>query len=169
MMLFNYFIPHAHCYLWRPDLILLHGISDSLISIAYFSIPLLLIYFIRQRQDVPFRKIFVLFSAFIVSCGFTHTLEVWTLWVPAYWVSGGMKMVTATVSIYTAFSLIPIIPQALALPSPRELALLNQTLSDEIQERKQAEGKINTLNEQLQEKISDLEQLAILKDEFMST
>ncbi|MEN9205134.1 MAG: hypothetical protein Q6K70_04925, partial [Thermostichales cyanobacterium DRC_bins_46] len=89
------FIPHGHCYLWQPDLVLLHVLSDSLIATAYFSIPLLLIYFIRQRRDVPFRKIFILFSAFIISCGLTHVMEIWTLWVPAYWISGAIKVMTA--------------------------------------------------------------------------
>lgn len=163
------FIPHGHCYLWQPDLVLLHVLSDSLIATAYFSIPLLLIYFIRQRRDVPFRKIFILFSAFIISCGLTHVMEIWTLWVPAYWISGAIKVMTAAVSLYTAFVLIPVIPQALSLPSPAELALLNQTLSAEIQERKQAQQEIQTLNEKLQKQVQELEQLAILKDEFMST
>jgi len=167
--MFAPFIPHGHCYLWRTDLVLLHSISDALISLAYFSIPSLLIYFVRQRQDVPFRPIFILFSAFIICCGLTHVFEIWTLWMPAYWISGGMKVITAVVSLYTAFRLIPILPEAVAMPSPSELAMLNQTLSNEIQERKQAEEQIYHLNQKLQKQVQDLEQVAILKDEFLST
>jgi hypothetical protein len=47
------YIPHGHCYLWQPALVSLHVVSDALIAIAYFSIPLSLVYFIRQRRDLP--------------------------------------------------------------------------------------------------------------------
>src|ERR687885_171535 len=125
----NLFIPHGHCYLWKPGLVGLHLMSDVLIAIAYFSIPLTLIYFIRKRQDIPFNKIFLLFSAFIVACGTTHLMEVWTLWHPTYWLSGLIKAITAIVSLYTAVILVSLLPKALELPS---LAATNQALETEI-------------------------------------
>src|SRR6476659_2982944 len=88
------FVPHGHCYLWQTGLVGLHVISDALIALAYYSIPIALLYFVRQRQDLPFKWIFLLFGAFIISCGTTHLLEIWTLWYPTYWLSGGMKAVT---------------------------------------------------------------------------
>lgn len=94
------FIPHGHCYLWQPDLVWLHLISDTLTGLAYYSIPLTLLYFVRKRKDLPFNWIFILFGSFIVACGTTHFLEVWTLWYPVYYLSGLVKAVTATVSIY---------------------------------------------------------------------
>jgi hypothetical protein len=48
------FIPHGHCYLWQTNLVGLHILSDGLIALAYYSIPIMLIYFVRQRQDTPF-------------------------------------------------------------------------------------------------------------------
>ena len=115
------FIPHGHCYLWKPELVGLHIVSDSLIALAYYSIPLTLFYFVRQRKDLPFNWIFLLFGAFIVACGTTHLMEIWTLWHPSYWLSGTIKLVTAVVSVYTAVLLVPLVPQALALPSPAQL------------------------------------------------
>jgi PAS domain S-box-containing protein len=112
-------------------------VSDSIIALAYYSIPLSLIYFVSQRKDLPFRNIFWLFGAFILSCGTTHVMEVWTLWHPVYWLSGSWKFITALISAYTAFALIPLIPQALALPSPTHLGMINQTLQKEIAEREQ--------------------------------
>lgn len=55
------FIPHGHCYLWKPGLVWLHVVSDSLIALAYYSIPFLLVYFVRKRQDLPFNWILVRF------------------------------------------------------------------------------------------------------------
>jgi hypothetical protein len=47
------FMPHGYCYLWNPGLVWLHVVSDALIALAYFSIPVTLIYFIRKRRDPP--------------------------------------------------------------------------------------------------------------------
>ena len=33
------FIPHGHCYLWMPEVLWLHVMSDAIIAVAYFSIP----------------------------------------------------------------------------------------------------------------------------------
>ena len=49
----NYFIPHGHCYLWKPGLMGLHILSDALIAVAYFLIPITLIYIVKKRKDVP--------------------------------------------------------------------------------------------------------------------
>jgi hypothetical protein len=48
----NGFMPHGYCYMWKPGLVWLHVVSDSLIALAYFSIPFTLIYFIRKRRDL---------------------------------------------------------------------------------------------------------------------
>jgi len=134
------FIPHGHCYLWQSQLVWLHLLSDGLIGFAYYSIAAMLIYFIRQRQDIPFKKVFVLFGAFIIACGTTHLVEVWTLWYPTYWLSGILKAITALISLYTACELIPLIPQALALPSPAKLEA-------EIQKRIKAENVLKNVLE----------------------
>lgn len=136
------FVPHGHCYLWNPGLVWLHIISDGLIALAYYSIPMMLTYFVYKRDDLPFKSIFFLFGAFIITCGTTHILEVWTLWHPDYWFSGSVKALTALVSMYTALELWPLIPKALALPSPVQLEVANQKLAAEITEKKQAEAAL---------------------------
>ena len=141
------YIPHGHCYLWQRELVALHVISDSAIAIAYFSIPLSLLYVVFQRKDLPFRNIFWLFGAFILSCGTTHLMEVWTLWHPVYWVSGILKLITALISAYTAFALIPLIPQALILATPTQLGMINQILQTEIAERREIDARYQTLAE----------------------
>jgi PAS domain S-box-containing protein len=115
------FMPHGYCYLWNPGLVWLHLISDVLIAVAYLSIPLTLFYFVRRRRDLPFHWMFLCFGAFIVSCGATHAMEVWNLWHANYWLAGIVKGVTAVASVSTALLLIPLVPTALALPSPDDL------------------------------------------------
>jgi len=143
----NDFIPHGHCYLWQTGLVWLHIISDAAIAFAYYSIPFLLIYFISKRKDVPFNGIFLLFGAFIIACGTGHLMEIWTLWHPDYWIAGALKALTAIISIYTAFELIDLMPQALALPSPGQLEAINRVLSTEIVERKRIEKELRLAEE----------------------
>ncbi len=146
-LLFTGYIPHGHCYLWQRELVALHIVSDSIIALAYYSIPLSLIYFISQRKDLPFRNIFWLFAAFIISSGTTHVMEVWTLWHPVYWVSGCLKIITAAISAYTAFALIPLVPQALTILSPTQLGMIDRILQQEIIERRETEARYQTLTE----------------------
>ncbi|MBW4647205.1 MAG: PAS domain S-box protein [Kastovskya adunca ATA6-11-RM4] len=129
------FIPHGHCYLWKPELLSLHIASDTLIALGCFSISLALAYFVQKRRDFPFNWIFLLFGAFIVSCGITHIMGVWTLWHPTYWLSGVVKALTAGISVCIAIALVSVVPQALALPSPA-------ALEAEIRSRKQAEAAL---------------------------
>jgi hypothetical protein len=114
-------MPHGYCYLWDRALVTLHVASDALIAAAYFSIPVTLAYFVRKRRDLPFYWMFLCFGLFIVACGSTHAMEVWTLWHANFWLAGIVKGFTALVSIPTAILLVQVIPKALALQSPSDL------------------------------------------------
>jgi twitching motility protein PilJ len=141
------FIPHGHCYLWKPALVWLHLISDGAIALAYFIISIVLVYFALQRKDLPFGNILVLFSAFIISCGLTHIMEVWTIWHPDYWLSLGIKAICAGFSVYAVIVLVPLIPVFLSFKSPAELEAINQKLQAEISDRLQAETALKESQE----------------------
>ena len=131
----NSFMPHGMCFLWNPGVLALHVVSDALIAVAYFSIPAMLVWFVRRRPDVPFTPVFWMFSLFIVSCGLTHVLSIWVIWHPAYWLEGAVKATTAGASIATAVMLLPLVPKALQLRSPRELDRVNAALQQTLAER----------------------------------
>lgn len=152
---FNQYIPHGQCYLWQSSLMWLHILSDSLIGLAYYSIPCLIIYFARYRKDVPFRGIFFLFSAFIICCGTGHLIDVWSLWYPFYWLSGFVKLTTALISIYTVIELIPVIPKALNLVAPSELATLNSRLQEQVEQCCSIEQEVRRLNGELEKRVLD--------------
>lgn len=82
-----------------------------------------------------------MFGVSIASCGTTQLMEIWTLWHPADWLSGSIKLVTAIVSCYTALKLVWLSPQVLALPNHDQLEATNQKLAQEILERQQAEAE----------------------------
>jgi PAS domain S-box-containing protein len=149
------FMPHGHCYLWRPEVLWLHLISDALITLAYFSIPFTLVYFVRKRKDLEFNWMFVCFAIFIVACGTTHLMEIWTVWHPTYWLSGGVKAITALASVPTAILLVKLVPEALRLPSPSALRLSNAELEREMIERKRAERDVRRVNEELESRVAE--------------
>ena len=126
------FTPHGFCLAWQPGLIWLQAASDLLIAGAYFSIPAALLTFLRRRHGLAYKPIVFLFAAFIMACGTTHILGAVTLWVPVYWLDGGMKALTAVLSVATAVALWPLLNKLLALPSPAHLRDVNQALEREI-------------------------------------
>jgi hypothetical protein len=148
------YIPHGVCLLWQPGLLWLHVLSDATIAIAYYTIPLALVYFVSRRHDLAFRGIFVLTSAFILACGTTHVMAVLTLWYPAYWTDGIIKLVTALASIGTAIVIWQAMPLALAIPSTEQLAKANKLLGHEIGERQRAETALRDANAELERRVT---------------
>jgi PAS domain S-box-containing protein len=129
------FTPHGFCLSWDPWLVWLMAGSDLLIAAAYFSIPVALLMFVLQRRDLAFKPVFALFAAFILACGTTHVFGALTLWVPAYRLQGAVNAMTALLSVATAVMLWPLLPKALALPSPSSLRRVNDALAHEVQRR----------------------------------
>jgi PAS domain S-box-containing protein len=125
------FSPHGICLLWEPELIWLHVVSDAVIAMAYFSIPFALAIFVSKRRDLKFGWVYWSFGIFILACGLTHILSIYTLWVPVYGIEGLVKAATAVASIATAGMLWPLLPKLLTIPSPFELRQVQEALKEE--------------------------------------
>lgn len=149
MSLLDNFMPHGVCYQWRPDILWLNVASDMAIGFAYFSIPIALFYFLRNREDVPFRGVVRMFSVFILACGVTHFMSVFNVWNGYYGIQGVLKAITALASIATALMLYPVMPKLLALKSPRELEHSNRALQQEIEHRQYSEMQTSRLQHEL--------------------
>jgi signal transduction histidine kinase len=108
-------MPHGHCYLWEPSLVFLQVSSNLLIGLAYIGISSTLAYLIWRVRDIPFQRMYIAFGVFIISCGLTHLMDVWTVWTPLYWLDGWLRAITAAASVLTALMLPPLVPQAIAL------------------------------------------------------
>jgi PAS domain S-box-containing protein len=128
-------MPHGYCFLWDPRMVWLHAISDGLITFSYYLIPLALVYLVRRRRDLPFGRMFAMFGLFVMGCGTTHLMEIWNIWHASHLTAGIIKAASAAVSLMTAISLVPLVPQAIKLPSPAQLKQMNCEL------REQAEGR----------------------------
>lgn len=143
-------LPHAFCISASQPLLLLHLVSDGLIAFAYLLIPWAMLNFVRRREDVPFGWVAWVFGAFIVACGVTHAMEMWTLYYPVYWYSGVAKAFTAAVSLGTAWLLYRLTPQLLALPSTRQLRDANAALQEEVAVRRQVEQQLQQAKAELE-------------------
>src|SRR3972149_2841884 len=96
------YMEHGACFSWEPDLVALHAPPDIAPGIASFSTPAALFYFAYKRRDLPFHGVILLFGIFILSCGTTHFLAAYTVFVADYWIEGGVKAVTALISAVAA-------------------------------------------------------------------
>ncbi len=111
-------------------------VGNTLTAISYFVIPFFMLRFYMQRQDLPFSGMWVLFGAFIASCGIGHALHVLAIYIPAlhvyaeYW-----RLVTAAVSVATAFKLPMLLKFALSIPSPDQLERINAELAEALKDK----------------------------------
>jgi PAS domain S-box-containing protein len=133
------FTPHGYSYLWNSGLVWINAISDLLIALAYFTIPVALVWFARKRRNRPFSWMFVVFGVYTVVRGTTHLLDVWNVWHAQYWLAAVIKAITAAASLVAAFLLIRLIPQALELPSLQQWIQANAALEKEVHERRELE------------------------------
>lgn len=141
------YLPHGFCIAWNPQLLAMHVISDLLIAIAYFSIPIGIVYVAKKRPDAELQPIYYLFAAFILACGVTHVMGILTLWVPLYYTQGITKIVTALVSVATAIYLLPKLKHIMALPDLGKLTQINTALAQEIVSRRQSEVSLRQSQE----------------------
>jgi PAS domain S-box-containing protein len=142
------YMPHGMCFLWQPQLIGMHVISDTVITAAYYSMPVALIYFAFKRPDLVFRNLFLLSGLFILACGTTHAFNIWTLWHPDYRIDGILKAATALTSIATAIVMWRAMPLALALPG------IN-ALKQEIEVRHRTEQALRETNAHLEDRVKE--------------
>ncbi|KAL5203171.1 hypothetical protein ABZP36_014123 [Zizania latifolia] len=106
--------------LWQADdlLVKYQYISDFFIAFAYFSIPLELIYFVKKSAFFPYQWVLIQFGAFIVLCGATHLINLWTFAIYTKTIAVILtvaKVATAIVSCITALMLVHIIPDLLSV------------------------------------------------------
>jgi|TARA_R110002060_G_scaffold36845_1_gene47801 hypothetical protein len=137
------FMPHGHCYLWRPDILWTHVISDAAIGISYYLIPIVLGVLIYKRQgNLPHKDIFALFIAFIFFCGSTHFVQIYITWYPLYEYQGWLKALTAFTSVLTVLVIAPKLPQLIRLSSIEED---HQRNLDELRHIKAKNEQMNSL------------------------
>ncbi|MBP6348264.1 MAG: PAS domain S-box protein [Candidatus Obscuribacter sp.] len=165
----NGFMPHGYCLKWDGPLLTVMIAANIGIALAYFAIPIALRYFVGTKKDLPYPYMFKLFAAFILSCGMTHLAKILTLFQPLYWIEAGLDLLTAIISLLTAFLLLPIIPKALKLRSPKDLEVANQELAEA--NKKLASSELDMqrqVDERTRELSEAVERLKVSEAQFKS-
>ncbi len=152
------FMPHGMCYLWQPATLWSNVLGDTITALSYFLIPGLLVYFIRLRKNIELKGVFLAFAIFIIACGLTHVLGVINVWVPLYNITGVLKLITALVSAATVTLLYIKLPEALKIPSPNELELVNKELRKEVEYNKQLRKELESQKAELEKTVETLEE-----------
>lgn len=117
----------------------LYILSNFIIWASYFAIPISLIYFIIKRDDLPLKKVFVLFIFFILFCGATHFIDALIFWIPIYRLNAVMLFFTAIVSSITAVTMFKEIPKAAQLKTPKQL---QEIIDQKTKELKKANAEL---------------------------
>ncbi|MGB3509681.1 MAG: ATP-binding protein [Microcoleaceae cyanobacterium] len=144
-----------NCLRDPPELIWLQTTSNILITLAFYSIVVLIIYFIHKRQDFQKSWIFSVLAISIFSYATTHLIEIWGLWYPSDLLFGLLKAFTAIISISIATLILSLIPTALNIPSASKLQLVNAKLAAEIKRREQVEKSVHNLNLLLEKRVEN--------------
>ena len=149
------YMAHGYCLLWKPWLIAMHASSDILIFGSYFAIPVAIWIFLSKRKDLTLKPLAVLFAAFIFLCGLTHVIQAVTLWWPVYEVQGYVKAITAIVSVTTAIAIFPLIPKAVAIPSPSQLQIVNEGLALEVAAHRDTLAALKRSKDELEMRVAE--------------
>jgi PAS domain S-box-containing protein len=148
------FMPHLYCLRGDPGVLGTPVISDLVVAISYFAIPLVLLRVVLKRKERLFRRLAILFVLFIGACGTTHLLEVWTIWHPMYRLEAVVKAATALLSVTTALVLARLLAQIHRLPSVSEL-------DKQMEERRWAEAAAAEKEERFRKFVESVEDYAL--------
>ncbi len=131
------FMARWQCGRWTGFHGWVYIISDLLIFTAYFTIPILIYFYLRKKVDIKFKGIGVLFILFIFFCGSTHLLDAIIFWYPAYRLNGFLLICTAIVSWITVIGLVKVLPVAFSMKTTEELETIIDKRTFEITHQKQ--------------------------------
>ncbi|MDB9315738.1 ATP-binding protein [Spirulina sp. CS-785/01] len=136
------------------SIVLFSWLSEITLVGIFFSLPMLLLYQVSKRRNVPSNWLTLLSVSFAITLGLNHFLHVVTpLWRVSPLISTGVNLLTASLGVATLVQLIPKMSQLLSLPSANQLILINHVLENEVNERKQAQQNLKHLNEDLEQRV----------------
>src|SRR5688572_29531810 len=105
---------------WTTGLGLTLLLANLATALAYFIIPLLILFFLARRKHGGWSRIWFLFFVVLVVGGLVHLLAATSFWWPAYRFHVLVNVTMAVVSWIAIVALIPLIPRMLESKSAEE-------------------------------------------------
>lgn len=137
--------------------------GNGLAFLAYLLIPIVIIYVIRNRKDLVYNWMVLLFGVFILLCGITHLMHVIIFWYPVYYLDAIIRVTTFIISIATGIMFFYIMPKIVQLVSPKQIQDANTKLSSQIEFGKE---NIKSLTQKSEELKGATEDLSLKNQEF---
>lgn len=128
---------------WAADLLAAQLASDAIIGFAFLVLSSLMIYLIYQKRDENFVRTILLFATLVLLCGVNRLMDVGSLWYAVFAAKIVVKSLIAIVAIICVVAFASVIPQAIALPSQKELEQINDKLEGEIRETRLAKEQLH--------------------------
>ena len=139
-------------------------LSDLSIAAAYFAIPVTMAIVMRHRRhDIVYPWLWGLFVVFILACGLTHLVHVWSATVRAENLAALAlaDIACALASVATAVAFAYVLPEIKLLPSP---AVQRQILEEAVAERtREKDLLIREIHHQLGNQIQVLQSLVSIE------
>jgi signal transduction histidine kinase len=141
-------IPHGACLDWRPDLIWLNVVSDTMVACAFFATAFVLGFYVwRRRREVMFRSVFWSLAIFAAVGGVARIVSIVTLWVPAHGIEGLTKALLALIAIAMTTEMLRMRPRLQVLPTRIQLQEAYAALEEETRQRRRAEAMVKRFQE----------------------
>ncbi len=167
------YMPHGMCYLWKGEILWTSVISDVTTALAYYSITIAFIVFVKKRKDLAYPWFFILAGSIIfMACGTSHIISAIVVWEPIYGISAVAKAITAVSSLAAGVLIWYILPFFISLPSPsmledivkkrtEELAKSNELLNEEIHLHKKSCVQLENLKNYMHNIIDSMPSILI--------
>jgi PAS domain S-box-containing protein len=107
---------------WTQSMGLALMLANFATALAYFAIPVLIIYFLIRRNHVRWSSLWFLFFIALVVGGLTHLLAATAFWWPVYRFHLVVEITMAVVSWIAIVLLIPLVPKLLESKSIEEFS-----------------------------------------------
>jgi PAS domain S-box-containing protein len=120
---------------WTTGLGLTLVLANLATALAFFIIPLLILFFLVRRKHIRWSRIWFLFFVVLVVGGLVHLVAATSFWWPAYRFHVVVNVSMAVVSWIAIIALIPLIPRMLESKSAEEFF-------HELAKREQAEQSL---------------------------
>ena len=142
------------------------SVAQGIIALACYGVAAALCFFSAKRTDMRFRWVPLLFSAFLFSLGTMSAVSGADYWWPLHPVPEPLQITAAVlaafVGVATALVLWRVVPEALRLPSPAQLARANRELECEAATRQRtaetlraSEERYRHLSETLEGRVAE--------------
>jgi PAS domain S-box-containing protein len=150
--------PWEHA-LWNTGLGFALMAAHLATALAYFTIPVLVLFFLMRLKEVRWSRLWFLFFVLLVIGGLVHFLSASTFWWPAYRFHVVVNVAMAAISWVAVIALIPIIPRLLQSKSPEEF-------SHQLVKREEAEQALKESEALYQSLVEGLPLNVLRKDPF---